>query len=304
MSVSNEFDIKTCYRSQVDKQLTKNRLQLDYLNYKGSELSPEFKINIDDYPEQDPDVRIFYFDIDNTLYQKSSGIENLMKESIYSYVTNELSIPSGTAKHIMKTYSQHYGLMVAGLVKNFNIDPMKYNMMVDDTLDIGDSLKINLKLRKLLLDMKSSNKIDKLWLCTNAYVNHALRCIKLLGIADLFDGITYVQYNSNREIICKPDPRFFERLKLESGLGDWKNAFFIDDSISNIRTASSLGMCKCFYVNEASSNDQSIGQIQEEKSGETETGNEEEEEENILPRNVVTINSILDLPKAEPILFI
>ncbi|CAB4256214.1 similar to Saccharomyces cerevisiae YGL224C SDT1 Pyrimidine nucleotidase [Maudiozyma barnettii] len=297
----SEFERRINYRTQIEQQLLKNKLQLDSLDYEGSQLKPGFRTSLDDTPvEVDPDSKIFYFDIDNTLYRRSTGIQEMMQDAIYHYVRNELSIPSGTAKHIMNTYYKQYGLMAAGLVHNFNIDPLKYNMMVDDSLEIGHVLKPDLKLRKVLLQLKEDNQIEKLWLCTNAYVNHAVRCIRLLGIADLFDGITFTQYeSSSREIICKPDHRFFERVKRESGLGNWNNAFFIDDSFANIQSAAALGMSKCFLVTETTTDDgnklKAIQSIDDPDDKELEKG---------LLNNIIVVNSVLDLPKAEPQLFI
>lgn len=300
----SEFERRTNYRTQIEQQLIKNKTQLDSLNYEGSQLKPTFKANLDNnnntYEIPDPDAKIFYFDIDNTLYRRSTGIQEMMQDAIYHYVRNELSIPPQTANHIMNTYYKQYGLMAAGLVQNFNIDPLKYNTMVDDSLDIGNLLKPDLKLRNMLLQLKKDNEIDKLWLCTNAYVNHAVRCIKLLGIADLFDGITFTQYDSmDREIICKPDHRFFERVKRESGLGDWSNAFFIDDSLANIQSAVTLGMAKCFLVTETKTDDGKLLKHLDSIDDPSET-----EQLKGLPRNVVTVNSVLDLTRVEPELFI
>mgnify|MGYP003364995081 FL=1 len=296
------IDTQTTYRYEIEQQLLKNKDQLETLTDVGSQLKPGFRTSLDsDYPETDPDARIFYFDVDNTLYRRSTGIQEMMQDAIYHYVRNELSIPPSTAKHIMGTYYKQYGLMVAGLVRNFGIDPSKYNLMVDDSLDIGHVLKPNLQLRKVLLELKKAQRIDKLWLCTNAYVNHAVRCIKLLGIADLFDGVTFTRYDTsaeNGEIVCKPDRRFFDRLKLESGLGDWQNAYFIDDSFANVHAGASLGMAKVFLVNERVS---AKGELLQ--GVESIDDPSEEEQMQGLSRNVVTVNSVCDLPAAIPSLF-
>jgi len=49
-----------------------------------------------------------------------------------------------------------------------------------------DIIEPNPSLRKLLEDIDKTKV--KLWLFTNAYVNHGRRVVKLLGIDDLFEG--------------------------------------------------------------------------------------------------------------------
>lgn len=50
----------------------------------------------------------------------------------------------------------------------------------------------------------------RLWLFTNAYITHGQRVVKLLGIDDLFDGITYCDYGQE-SLVCKPKIEMYEK---------------------------------------------------------------------------------------------
>jgi pyrimidine and pyridine-specific 5'-nucleotidase len=66
----------------------------------------------------------------------------------------------------------------------------------------------------------------KLWLFTNAYITHGKRVVKLLGIEDLFEGITYCDYGAER-FLCKPHPDMFAKAMKEAGVNAPKDCFFV-----------------------------------------------------------------------------
>ncbi|CCE61664.1 hypothetical protein TPHA_0A05900 [Tetrapisispora phaffii CBS 4417] len=279
-TLSGHADLQVQYTKVIANQLAKNRAHLESLHYAGSKLG--FPVDPEVYPEQDPNLRVFFFDIDNTLYSKSTHIQDLMVQAIMNYLENYLGLDHRTATLMNKEYYKRYGLLVKGLVANNGIDALDYNSMVDDSLPLQNVLsEPNLQLRKMLQDLRASGKFDKLWLFTNAYKNHALRIVKILGIADLFDGITYCDYTQSKNLICKPDARAFEKAKLESGLGDYRNGYFIDDSGNNIRVGLELGL-KCVHLQEDTLNNDILGDT---------------------PDGALVVKNILDLPKEVPHLF-
>ncbi|CCK70030.1 bifunctional nucleotidase/lysophosphatidic acid phosphatase KNAG_0D02810 [Huiozyma naganishii CBS 8797] len=241
------------FRKDALRQCRENIKHLQSLDYKGSDVTLHFQLDSANYPDPDPQAKIFFFDIDNTLYSGSSGIAQQMQWRIFNYIVHEVGVRSHEeARKLMNEYYERYGLCLFGLINEYNVNPADYNTLVDDALDLDGLLKPNWQLRQALIDLKFSGKFDKLWLFTNAYKNHALRCIKLLGIADLFDGITYCNYMQREDLVCKPDLRYYEQAKLESGLGCWTNATFVDDSLVNLQAAKHLGMQQLFHVSEES----------------------------------------------------
>jgi pyrimidine and pyridine-specific 5'-nucleotidase len=102
------------------------------------------------------------------------------------YFINNLSLPPADALKLHNAYYTQYGLALEGLVRNHKIDPLEYNALVDDALALEDIIHPDPRLRKLLQDF-DRDKV-RLWLFTNAYINHGKRVVKLLGVDDLFDG--------------------------------------------------------------------------------------------------------------------
>ncbi|SCU95423.1 LADA_0G15544g1_1 [Lachancea dasiensis] len=246
MTITSTTKPKAHYRNLVETQLRVNQERLDALTHPGSRVA--FEVDPKELPLPDPNLKVFFFDIDNCLYKRSTRIHDQMQVSIHDYFKNELDLNDDNARKLHYSYYREYGLAIRGLVKHHDIEALEYNKMVDDALPLHDILKPDPELRAMLQRLRDASTVDKMWLFTNAYKNHGLRCVRLLGIADLFDGITYCDYSQKDNLICKPDPVAFERAKVQSGLGDYANAWFVDDSGNNIKTGLSLGMKKCIHL--------------------------------------------------------
>ena len=187
-------------------------------------------------PPVSPNGKIFYFDIDNCLYKRSTRIHDLMQIYIHRYFKKHLHLNDKDARDLHMHYYKQYGLALEGLVRLHKVDAMEYNRVVDDALPLDRILVPNPELRDSLLKMKKSGKVERLWLFTNAYKNHGLRVIELLGLGDIFDGMTYCDYNEF-PLICKPMEPSFEKAFKESGAVTKENLYFIDDSEINVKAA-------------------------------------------------------------------
>jgi pyrimidine and pyridine-specific 5'-nucleotidase len=154
-------------------------------------------------------------------------------------------------------------------VRHHQVDPLEYNAQVDDALPLEEVLAVDSELIDLLEDVDSSKV--KLWLFTNAYVNHAKRCIRLIGVDKrrngpqenggalavngeskaeevdgeeygYFEGLTYCDYGAATNIdpetgemegfVCKPHPRMFEKAMREAGVADPKACYFVGMSFA------------------------------------------------------------------------
>lgn len=226
-------------------QQSKSQLALSDLN------SPEFKLKNNlprvnltfpdtsvnsPAPKMSPNGKIFFFDIDNCLYHRSTRIHDLMQIYIHRYFMKHLHLNDKEARDLHMHYYKQYGLALEGLVRLHKVDAMEYNKVVDDALPLDKILTPNPKLRNLLLDLKKSGKVERLWLFTNAYKNHGLKVIELLGLGDIFDGLSFCDYN-NFPLICKPMEGAFEKAFIESGAVNKENVYFIDDSEINVKAA-------------------------------------------------------------------
>ena len=182
------------------------------------------KQNMDHIPATEDQRLVMYFDIDNCLYPKSFKIHNHMSDLIDSYFETHLSLTKADANQLHMRYFQDYGLAIEGLVRHHKIDPLEYNRKVDDALPLDDIIKPDPKLRRLLEDI-DREKV-KLWLFTNAYVTHGRRVVELLGVRDLFEGITYCDYGTER-LLCKPATEMYAKAMREAGVRDVQRCYFV-----------------------------------------------------------------------------
>ncbi|KAL1923594.1 uncharacterized protein VTP21DRAFT_8574 [Calcarisporiella thermophila] len=180
------------------------------------------------------ELPVFFFDVDNCLYSRHSGILELM---IQRYICKNLEISVDLARKLQTRYYREYGLTIRGLLQHHGtIDPAQYNLEVDGGLPLEEILTPDLELRRMLATLKGVKK----WAFTNAGQAHAIRCLNLLGIYDLFDGITYCDYTLPN-FACKPEFRFYEQAMREAGVMDPRRCLLVDDSAMNVRAAMDLG---------------------------------------------------------------
>ncbi|KNG46844.1 pyrimidine 5-nucleotidase [Stemphylium lycopersici] len=181
---------------------------------------------------------VFFFDIDNCLYPKSLDIHRMMGQLIDQFFQNHLSLSQEEANELHYRYYREYGLAIEGLVRHHKVDALEYNSKVDDALPLEDVIKPSPELRKLIEDIDTSKV--RLWLFTNAYITHGKRVVKLLQIDDLFEGITYCDYGSDK-FYCKPHVEMFEKAMAEAGIKSNERCYFVDDSYINCKAAEGRG---------------------------------------------------------------
>lgn len=139
-------------------------------------------------------------------------------------------------------YYKEYGLAIEGLTRFHKIDPLMFNREVDDALPLDDILKPNMKLRTLLEDFDKTKV--KLWLLTNAYVTHGKRVVKLLGVDDLFEGITYCDYGAEK-LVCKPDREMYLKAEREAGAASPEQCYFVGKFCLHLEYAYSVRSLLC-----------------------------------------------------------
>ncbi|KAJ3098691.1 hypothetical protein HDU96_010982 [Phlyctochytrium bullatum] len=170
-----------------------------------------------------------------SLYHKNTGIYILMGERIRDYF-ERLGLTTAEAERLHTRYYVEYGLAIKGLVQHHKIDPVEYDRVVDGGLPLEQILKPDPELRRMLQEMEGA----RIWACTNAGLAHATRVLKILGVYDLFDGITYCDY-SEPEFVCKPATEFYVKAMREAEVEHAEDCFFADDSGANVDAAKKLG---------------------------------------------------------------
>lgn len=145
------------------------------------------------------------------------------------FFVKHLDLTPEDAHMLHQKYYKEYGLAIEGLTRHHKIDPLAFNYEVDDALPLDNILKPDPKLRKLL-ETLDTTKV-KPWLLTNAYINHAKRVVKLLGIEDLFEGITYCDYGI-LPLVCKPGQDMYAKAEKEAGAPSTDQCYFVGMSLS------------------------------------------------------------------------
>ncbi|KAI1612677.1 Haloacid dehalogenase-like hydrolase-domain-containing protein [Exophiala viscosa] len=190
---------------------------------------------------------VFFFDIDNCLYHSSKKVHDHMARLINKYFVSHLDMPAEEATRLHDRYYKDYGLAIDGLARHHQVDPLDFNREVDDALPLDDLLSPDAELREVL-ESFDKTKV-KMWLFTNAYITHGRRVVKLLGLADLFEGITYCDY-SQVPLVSKPMPAMFEKAEREAGATKDTKIYYVDDSFSNCRGASQRGWTNTVHYRE------------------------------------------------------
>ena len=152
-----------------------------------------------------------------------------MVELINNYFAKHLQLSAKDANMLHQKYYKNYGLAITGLALHHKIDPLEFNREVDDALPLDDIITPDPQLRQLLADIDRAKV--KTWLFTNAYITHAQRVVRLLGIEDMFEGITYCDYGKI-PIRCKPHTEMYKRAEIEAGASSVESCFFVGKSLT------------------------------------------------------------------------
>jgi pyrimidine and pyridine-specific 5'-nucleotidase len=184
------------------------------------------------------DRAVFFFDIDNCLYPKSTKVHDHMAQLINEFVIKHLEMSAEDGYMLHQKYYKDYGLAIEGLSRHHRIDPLVFNHEVDDALPLDELLKPDAEVRKILKRFDKTKV--KLWLFTNAHITHGQRVVRLLGIEDMFEGMTYCDYTQKR-LVPKPLPAMFEKAEQEAKATNYEKIYFVDDSVLNCRDAYTRG---------------------------------------------------------------
>jgi pyrimidine 5'-nucleotidase len=173
-----------------------------------------------------------FFDLDSTLYPESNGLWQAIRERIDLYMHERMGLPFEQIPTIRHEYFQHYGTTLRGLEAHYGVDQHEYLNFVHD-LPLADYLEPDLKLRQMLLSIPRRR-----WILTNSDIDHVTRVLNILAISDCFEGTVDI-FSLNP--YCKPQREAFQRALEIVGVADAKECAFLDDSPSNLLTASELG---------------------------------------------------------------
>lgn len=183
------------------------------------------------------------FDLDDTLYPLSSGINLACRKNIEDYMLKYLPIEESEVPRMCLELYREYGTTMAGLkALGYEFDNDEFHKYVHGNLPY-ETLKPDIVLRNLLLSMPQRKIIF-----TNSDRAHVIRALNKLGLEDCFEGvICFETLNavdnpmSKPRILCKPLVESFEAAISIANLDPTRTIFF-DDSVRNIASGKAAGL--------------------------------------------------------------
>ncbi len=175
--------------------------------------------------------KTIFFDLDNTLYSKESGVWQAMLMRIEEYMRVKVGIPAERIPIVRKSYLERYGTSLRGLLADYQIEAEDYLVFVHD-IPIETMIGPNPALGEMLARLPQHK-----WIFTNSSKAHSQRVLAALGVQKYFEGVIDTKAMGYRS---KPDAAVYS-LALQQVGGDYAAALFIDDQDVNLAPAKKLG---------------------------------------------------------------
>ena len=177
-------------------------------------------------------LRFALFDLDNTIYPRSSGLMPEIGRRINRFMVERLGFEESEVSRRREAFLKKWGTTLNALRRHYAVDPDEYLNYVHD-IPLEGFIEENSELARML----GSLELRKV-LFTNADARHARRVLSRTGILHQFESIIDIHM---LDFINKPDRRaylyaiaFIEARPEE--------CILIEDSPVNIRAARELGM--------------------------------------------------------------
>jgi putative hydrolase of the HAD superfamily len=181
--------------------------------------------------------RVWLFDLDNTLHDAGSHVFPELKRSMSAYVQRELQVDAAEAERLRREYLQRYGATLLGLVRHHGVRPAHFLHDTHQLPELAQHLRCHAR------DMAAVRRLPgRKLILTNAPREYALRVLRLLGIAGLFDAVLSIEdMHMFGHLRPKPDARMLRRmavrLKVRPG-----QCTLVEDTLVHQKAAHGIGM--------------------------------------------------------------
>jgi putative hydrolase of the HAD superfamily len=172
------------------------------------------------------------FDLDNTLYPRSSGLWEEIGRRINLYMVERLGIDEAEVSGIRDNYFKSFGTTLNALRRIHSVDPDEFLNFVHD-IPLQNFINPHPELDQLLGRLKLRKVIF-----TNADAKHARRVLRRLGIIHHFEFIIDIHMI---EFINKPERRSYLKALEYVSLRP-EECLLLEDLPVNILPARELGM--------------------------------------------------------------
>ncbi|MBC7833307.1 MAG: pyrimidine 5'-nucleotidase [Hyphomicrobium sp.] len=177
------------------------------------------------------EIDAWIFDLDNTLYPRSTDLFRQVDERIRAYVRRLLDVDEAEADRIQKTFYREHGTTLRGLMLTRHVDPDEFLAFVHDI----DHSMVNPDpaLGAALLRLPG-----KKYIFTNGSRSHAEKVAARLGFpthfAEIFDIVA-------ANLVPKPERETYDRFVERFGMAPERAAMF-EDLTRNLVVPKSVGM--------------------------------------------------------------
>jgi putative hydrolase of the HAD superfamily len=182
-------------------------------------------------------VSAWVFDLDNTLYPRSSNLFAQVDDRIRAYVRKLLNVDEAEAERIQKGFYKEHGTTLRGLMLTHDIDPDEFLEFVHD---IDHSVvKPDPALGAAILRLPG-----KKYIFTNGSRRHAEKIAERLGFSKHFEDIFDIVAAN---LVPKPYRETYDRFVQRFGIEPARAAMF-EDLARNLLVPKAVGMVTVLVV--------------------------------------------------------
>jgi putative hydrolase of the HAD superfamily len=176
--------------------------------------------------------KFIIFDLDDTIYPRSSGLMQEVGRRIQSWLCNHLGLTWEEAAAVRRDYFLRYGTTLGGLIALHNVDTREYLTFVHD-IPVNEYLDPDPDLATMLDSVPLRKAIY-----TNGTSTHGWRVLQALRVADRFEQVIGVEEVGLRNKFSRD--AYEHMLALLSARGP--ECIMVEDTVRNLRPAKDLGL--------------------------------------------------------------
>lgn len=177
-------------------------------------------------------IKYLICDLDNTLYSPDSGLLNQIDQNIELFLSQKFKLPLAEITKIRRQYWINYGTTLEGLIRHHQICPEEY-FQYTYNVNVGDFLTNDFKLQQVLQAIDLPKVVF-----SNSPKSYINKVLQELGICNCFSkiyDIIFCEYQG------KPNRASYQRVLADLNITPTE-CIFVDDTLSNIEGANSLGI--------------------------------------------------------------
>lgn len=186
-------------------------------------------------------VETWIFDLDDTLYPRSTGLHGQLKGRVVQFIADLMKIDYAQAEAVHCDYYERYGATLQGLVELHGVTPAAFLEFVH-AIDLSP-LRHDAGLVESLLSLPGRRVV-----LTNSSRSHATAVLAALAISHLFDSIYSIE---DCNFVGKPQQSAYAGFLAAHGINPRTSAMF-DDRVGNLVVPHDLGMRTVLIADSAS----------------------------------------------------